>query len=926
MSGTKKTHKFIAIFVVALLLFSCAGCTINGKTNSSETALSTSSNEATAEVQGKAPSAQEIIAKMSRASEEYGFENALSELELQSETSINGDTYFRLQQNYQGIPVYGRSAVYVTDSSGEMVSASGNLFDIEETLDLSLSLSNEDIITACTDYFGEDDKIDNSTIESVIPEDALCVYNLFGHEPCLAYNSTVAVNGVLYQVLVSCPDAEVLLCSPCLILEDGETVIGSGKDVGGKTVSFNTYRKNSSDPFVLYDAQRNLIVYDAAGETVFTNYSFLANDGERYHTQTKVDALSNTEYTLVIKESDNTAVDASLLRFDPTTLAWHLSKKESGNGLEVPTSSSTNWTEKTQVTALNRTEIIFDFYQDVLHRSGFDGNGSRMHIVINNLGAKDGVAFSLTPFKHTTMTMISFYKEMSLDVMAHEYTHSVEAYESGMIYQNESGALMEALSDIFGELVEDYANDSLLNGNCDWKHGSRDIKNPKSNGYPDTYHGDNWGQTYTEEKEINAKGNDRGHVHNNSTVVSHAAYLMWNGIDGTDSKKLSAEQLAQLWYRAMLMMPSDCDFVTCRRMVELAAQSVNLTNDQIACVSEAFDEVGIYTAPADFDYTVGMGSNLTVLDKNGNPYADYVCHIDGTLSKRTELEDRSYAKTFLDNTTEPLSLPSQEGAFTVHLYDKTDAPQPISFTLKIDPTKAAQEIKLATSYQANPIIDVDNLVVDVYSADVPYRDAGGNLWSLEYHIPKINIESSEITALNQKLFDDLHPTIQQSISAIQDGEFAEYDEITYEWALNGDILSVWLYRHYMPWEYSEWNVYNISVSEKREISKQELLDIYGISEATYQEKARQAMGSYYLDYARWYYDQAGADDLFLRQFNKTVAESNISEAVPFVNQDGDLCVVAYVYSLAGGESYLNIINLTTFTISPLYESYVEEGL
>ena len=41
------------------------------------------------------------------------------------------------------------------------------------------------------------------------------------------------------------------------------------------------------------------------------------------------------------------------------------------------------------------------------------------------------------------------------DVVAHELTHGVTERSSGLIYQNESGALNEAWSDIFGALVDE---------------------------------------------------------------------------------------------------------------------------------------------------------------------------------------------------------------------------------------------------------------------------------------------------------------------------------------------------------------------------------------------------------------------------------------------------------------------------------------
>ena len=114
---------------------------------------------------------------------------------------------------------------------------------------------------------------------------------------------------------------------------------------------------------------------------------------------------------------------------------------------------------------------------------------------------------------------------------------------------------------------------------------------------------------------------------------------MWNGIDGNDSLRVSTEELAELWYRAVLMMPSDCDFATCRKLVEYAAKSMkNLTNEQRSCVSEAFDEVGIITISSigfdltdltHVDYHLTKESTLSVYAENGELCSRYTLSVSG---------------------------------------------------------------------------------------------------------------------------------------------------------------------------------------------------------------------------------------------------------------------------------------------------------
>ena len=67
----------------------------------------------------------------------------------------------------------------------------------------------------------------------------------------------------------------------------------------------------------------------------------------------------------------------------------------------------------------------------------------------------------------------------SLDVVGHELSHGVTEKTAGLIYELQSGALNEAFSDIFGEMVEARAR-----GVNDWLLGSelakpiRNMKNP----------------------------------------------------------------------------------------------------------------------------------------------------------------------------------------------------------------------------------------------------------------------------------------------------------------------------------------------------------------------------------------------------------------------------------------------------------------
>ncbi len=180
-------------------------------------------------------------------------------------------------------------------------------------------------------------------------------------------------------------------------------------------------------------------------------------------------------------------------------------------------------------------------YYDVNHdRDSIDGAG--MAIISN-------VEYTPTPpFANPTSYANAFWDGTQMtygnkgffaadDVVAHELTHGVTEHASNLFYYYESGAISEAMSDIFGELV-DQANgiDSL--GNPDdpadlWVIGEdvvaggfRDMADPTVFGDPDRmqspYYYAPGGVTY-------GYNGDFGGVHYNCGVANKAAYLMAAG-------------------------------------------------------------------------------------------------------------------------------------------------------------------------------------------------------------------------------------------------------------------------------------------------------------------------------------------------------------------------------------------------------------
>ena len=110
----------------------------------------------------------------------------------------------------------------------------------------------------------------------------------------------------------------------------------------------------------------------------------------------------------------------------------------------------------------------FDYFKNVHGRNGIFGNGngvpSRVHYGSNYVNAFwDGAQMTYGDGSGNSKPLVA------LDVAGHEMSHGVtEAVVSGgLTYSGESGGLNEATSDIFGSMVEFYANTTADPGDYD---------------------------------------------------------------------------------------------------------------------------------------------------------------------------------------------------------------------------------------------------------------------------------------------------------------------------------------------------------------------------------------------------------------------------------------------------------------------------
>ena len=174
-------------------------------------------------------------------------------------------------------------------------------------------------------------------------------------------------------------------------------------------------------------------------------------------------------------------------------------------------------------------EMTYDYFWQIHNRNSIDGNGfllkSYMHYNTNyNNAFWDGQRMTYGDGDGSTFNPLT-----AIDITAHEIAHGLTSNTSNLVYSNESGALNESFSDIFGVSVEAFANNNVLN----WimgedatpnGNGIRSMSNPNAFSDPDTYLGTHY---YTGTQ-------DNGGVHTNSGVQNFWFYLLTVGGTGTN--------------------------------------------------------------------------------------------------------------------------------------------------------------------------------------------------------------------------------------------------------------------------------------------------------------------------------------------------------------------------------------------------------
>ncbi|GGB10871.1 peptidase M4 family protein [Macrococcus hajekii] len=241
----------------------------------------------------------------------------------------------------------------------------------------------------------------------------------------------------------------------------------------------------------------------------------------------------------------------------------------------------TSQTQRAGVDAHYNADLVYDYYKNKFNRNSYDNLGAPIYSIVHygvnyNNAFWSGEVMVYGDGDGSTFTTLSGAN----DVVAHELTHAVTDYTAGLIYENQSGALSESFSDVFGYFVD--PGDFLIGEDIYTPgitgDGLRSLSNPEQ--YNQPAHMNQYRYL------SNTEAGDYGGVHSNSGIPNKAFYNTVTQLGNSKSE--------QIYYRALtLYLTPQATFTDARAaLVQSATDLYGAADAQI--VASAWDQVGVY--------------------------------------------------------------------------------------------------------------------------------------------------------------------------------------------------------------------------------------------------------------------------------------------------------------------------------------------
>ncbi len=494
----------------------------------------------------------DIIELFEELSDVYLIKDVEEEIKLIDSYEYDGITYYKVQQEFDNIEVYGHTLT-VSVSDGKVNSITGKVLK-------DINVFNLDAVTTTVAKW---DILEDYSDDAVVEE----INKYILDRETIIYSAIVIDNDLIEEVLYDAVNEEIIQVN---------NLINYANDINVTTTDFYgseveiSIRENTlvyEDFYDMYDSSRKINIIDASD---FGNISGL---------------LFAPDSPILLDYEDGNL-----------SLAY--------DNLEVPNLL------REGVSILNNFAITYDYFYDNFGLKSYDGKSKE---IVVKIALSEEVNFFSTAEDYSNASYATIFNEfligskngvsfgVHLDVVGHEYTHGVIDHSINLknypdVNQvNYSSAINEAYADLFGSLIEGkdwiVGNDLELRNLSDPHLTSNPIEINDQFYFPDGIaidRGLSLEEYMTDRGFENVHSYDEGAVHHNSTVISHSIVRMYE-----DKVIESKDEMGDLLYKSMNYLSQTPTFEDFAWAFISACRDSGFSEDELETVKSYFYDSGV---------------------------------------------------------------------------------------------------------------------------------------------------------------------------------------------------------------------------------------------------------------------------------------------------------------------------------------------
>lgn len=273
--------------------------------------------------------------------------------------------------------------------------------------------------------------------------------------------------------------------------------------------------------------------------------------------------------------------------------------------------------------AFAEIERTYDYFFDRFHRHSWDDREAQIRVILDVSDWAQNAAFV-----QSCGHFVFGNNMVTRDIVAHEFTHGVTGTSSRLIYLNQSGALNESYSDVFGAMIDE-ANWTIGEGSA--RGVLRNMENP---GQFTSCNAAQPPECVRHPDHFNDYRNiawDSGGVHINSGIPNRAAVLIAAGgtHNGITVRGLGRAKTGQLYYDVLTHgLTAGSGLMTARNATVQQARTYvqqnrhGFTSRDVCEIVKAFAAVGLGGSDLDQDGVFDECDNCLMTSNPGQQDSD----------------------------------------------------------------------------------------------------------------------------------------------------------------------------------------------------------------------------------------------------------------------------------------------------------------